>query len=153
NSASLLLDPIDPPARNVLLVEDYGDQVLPNQANEALAIAAGLPIFDPFVQNLHHGLLTLPVVPTPRTVRANAPGGTATPALLQNGPAPHAASTGTIPGTLTFAPDFGHWEEFPVTGVPFPTLERGIRVPNAGIFDEILDWFKDIQLNGPPGRF
>ncbi len=155
NSAALLLDPDAGAPRNVIQVEDFGDEVVPNQANEALAIAAGLPIFDPYVQNLHESAETLALANpgTPGTVRANAAGGLATAALLQNGPATHAASVGSRPGTLTFVPEFAHLDDFALTGNAFPTLARPIRVPNAGIFDEVLGWFRDIVSNGPPGRF
>src|SRR6185436_20578620 len=97
NSASLLLNPDAGAPRNVIQVECFGDQVVPNQANEAIALAAGLPLFDPFVQNLHQSALSLPLVATPGTVHANAAGGLATAALVQNGPATHAASLGTVP--------------------------------------------------------
>jgi hypothetical protein len=153
NSAALLLDPDAGAPRNVIQVEDFGDQVVPNQANEALALAAGLPLFDPFVQNLHQSALSLPVVSTPFTVSANVAGGLATAALLQNGPATHAASIGTGTGTLTFVPEFAHSDDFVATGNGFPLLERGINVPNAGILDEVLAWFRDVADNGPPGTF
>ncbi|TMA51382.1 MAG: hypothetical protein E6J76_09885 [Deltaproteobacteria bacterium] len=152
NSASLLLSPAIGAPRNVIQVEDYGDQVVPNEANEALAAAAGLQIFDPFVQNLHQNPLLLPIAnfATPRTVTANAAAGLATAALLQNGPATHASSVTSVPGTLTFVPEFARVDEFPQV---FPTLVRGIRVPNAGIFPAVLAWFHDIAANGPPGTF
>ncbi len=152
NSAGLLLAPVDGAPRNVILVEDYGDQVVPNPANEALALAAGLSLFDPFVQNLHQSALSLPLTPY-GSIHGNAAGGLATAALLQNGPATHAASVGTVPGTLTFVPDFGHYDEFPVTGAAFPSLVHGVRVPNAGILGTVLDWFRDIITNGSPGTF
>src|SRR5207249_3515184 len=101
--------------------------------NEALALAANLQIFDPFVQNLHQSALSLAVAPTVLAVHGNAAGGLATAALLQNGPATHAASVTTTPGTLTFVPEFGHADDFLLTGNGFPTLQRGINVPNAGI--------------------
>jgi hypothetical protein len=151
NSASLYAAPELGSPRNVIQVEDFGDQVVPNQANEALAVAAGFPLFQPYVQNLHASALTLPLVGTPTTVSGNVAG--ATQALLQNGPATHAASVTTIPGTLTFVPDFAHLDDFLATGNAFPLLDRGIRVPNAGIFDEVLDWFADINANGSPGTF
>src|SRR5262249_8008974 len=72
---------------------------------------------------------------------------------LQNGPATHASSIVTVPGTVTFVPEFAHIDDFLLTGNGFPTLERGIRVPNAGILDDVLDWFHDIVVNGTPGRF
>jgi hypothetical protein len=155
NAASLLLDPALGAPRNVILVEDWGDQVVPNQANEALAVAGNLPLFDPFVQNLHQNPFALPIAnsATPKTVSGNAAAGQATAVLLQNGPATHAASIGTTPGTLTFVPEFARVDEFPLTGQAFPTLERGIRVPNVGILSEVLDWFDDIAQNGGPGTF
>lgn len=151
NLASLLLSPADGAPRNVIQVEDFGDQVVPNTANEALAIATGLQLFDPFVQNLHQSALSLPVAATPGTIHGNAAGG-ATAALLQNGPATHAASIGTSPGTLTFVPEFAHTEEYAVNG-GFPNLTRGIRIRNAGILDSVLDWFADVVANGTPGTF
>jgi hypothetical protein len=151
NSAALLLDPADGDPRNVIQVEDFGDQVVPNPANEALAVATGLQLFDPFVQNLHQSAYTLPIATTAGTIHGNAAGG-ATAALLQNGPATHAASIGTSPGTLTFVPEFAHPEEYAVNG-GFPNLTRGIRVPNAGILNSVLDWFADVVANGPPGTF
>src|SRR5437667_149474 len=153
NSAPLLLDPAAGAPRNVIQVEDFGDQVVPNPANEALAVAANLPIFDPFVQNLHQNPLVLPIAnfATPGTLHANAAAGTATAALLQNGPATHAASIGTGPGTLTFVPEFARLDDFLLTGNAFPTLARGIRVPNLGIFDAVMAWFADIVASRPPG--
>jgi hypothetical protein len=151
NSAGLYAAPALGSPRNVIQVEDFGDQVVPNQSNEALALAAGFPLFQPYVQNLHHSPLSLPLVGTPTTVSGNIAG--ATQALLQNGPATHAASVTTIPGTLTFVPEFAHIDDFLATGSGFPTLHRGIRVPNAGILDEVLDWFEDINAMGTPGTF
>jgi hypothetical protein len=155
NSAKLLLNPVDGSPRNVIQIEDWGDEVVPNQSNESLAVAAGLPIFDPFVRNLHANAFTLPLanVGTPGVLTANAAGGLATAALLQNGPATHAASLGTGPGTLNLVPDFAHVEEFPVTGQAFPSLARRVRVPNAGVLDAVLDWFDDVVANGTPGTF
>src|SRR5205823_12799880 len=87
------------------------------------------------------------------TFPATAAGGTATRALLQDGPATHAASIGTGPGTLTFVPEFARLDDFLLTGNAFPTLARGIRVPNLGIFDAVMAWFADIVASGPPGAF
>src|SRR5436309_2377005 len=101
NSAALLLQPVP---HNVIQVEDFGDEVVPNQANEVLAVAAGLQIFDPFVQNLHLNPLALAVPPTANMIRGNAAGGAATAALLQNGPATRARSAPTCPAPLHFVP-------------------------------------------------
>ncbi len=155
NSASLILGPGVGAPRNVIQVEDFGDQVVPNQANEALALATRLPIFDPYVQDLHQSALALPIANpgTPGTIAGNIGGGAATAALLQNGPATHASSIVTVPGTVTFVPEFAHLDDFILTGNGFPTLERGIHVPNAGILDDVLAWFHDIVVSGPPGTF
>jgi hypothetical protein len=153
NSASLLLAPDLGAVRNFIQVEDFGDQVVPNQSNEALAVATGLELYDPFVVNLHMSPFTLPVVSTLKSVHANAGNGTATAALLQNGPATHAQSIVTLPGIVDSVPEFAHVEEFPQTGDAFPPLLRGIRVPNAGILDAVLDWFVDVVAHGTPGTF
>jgi hypothetical protein len=155
NSARRILGPVLGGPRNVIQIEDWGDQVVPNQANEALAAAAGLPIFDPYVQNLHQSPLVLAIANpgTPGSLFANAAGGLATAALVQNGPATHAASLGDVPGTLTYVPEFGHLEDFLLTGRAFPELERGVNVPNADMLDEVLAWFSDVVANGPPGQF
>jgi hypothetical protein len=155
NSAAFLLAPDAGAPRNVIQVEDFGDQVVPNQANEAIALAAGLPIFDPYVLNLHQSALSLPIANpgTPGTVSGNAASGLATAVLLQNSPATHAASIGDGPGTLTFIPEFAHADYFVASGNGFPLLERGINVLNAGILDEVLAWFRDVTDNGPPGTF
>jgi hypothetical protein len=150
NSASLLLSPVP---HNVIQVEDLGDQVVPNQGSDALAVAAGLPIFDPFVQNLPRSALSLPVVATPFMVGGNAAGGAVTAALVQNGPATHAQSLIVDPGTLTFVPGYAREDDFRRTGNGFPTLARPIRVPNAGILDAVLAWFADVAAHGPPGTF
>src|SRR4029078_8532460 len=122
---------------------------------EALALASGLPLFDPFVQNLHQSALSLPIANpgSPGTVSGNAASGAATAFLLQNGPATHAASIGALPGTATFIPEFAHPDDFLLTGNGFPTLDRGINVPNAGILDNVLDSFSDILATASPGRF
>ncbi len=154
NSASLMLAPDAGAARNVLLVEDWGDQVVPNQAGEALAIAANFSIIDPYIQNLMSPI-SLPIANpgTPRVLSANAAGGTATAGLLQNGPATHAQSLSTQPASVTFVPEFAHGDDFLLTGNGFPTLARSIRVPNVGIFDDVVAWFRDIITNGAPGTF
>src|SRR5262249_37378255 len=90
---------------------------------------------------------------SPGTISGNVGAGAATAVLLQNGPATHASSIVAVPGTVTFVPEFAHADDFALTGNGFPTLERGINVPNAGILDDVLDWFHDIVVNGPPGRF
>lgn len=157
NAASLLLDPGPGGGapRNVIQVEDFGDQVVPNPSNEAAAVAAGLPLFVPYVQNLNQNpnVLALANAGTPGTVHGNAAAGAATAVLLQNGPATHAASVTTVPGDLTYVPGFAHWDEFGDTGQAFPTLARTVRVPNAGILPNVLDWFADVVAHGTPGTF
>src|SRR5262249_11237740 len=121
NEAKLLLAPVLGTPRNFLEVEDFGDQVVPNPSNEALAVASGLQLFDPFVQNLHQSPFTLPIAATSGTIHGNAAGG-ATAALLQNGPATHASSIGTSPGSLSFVPESAHPNEHPLNA-SFPHLQ------------------------------
>ena len=49
-------------------------------------------------------------------------------------------------------PEFAHPEEYALNG-GFPTLERNIRIQNAGILNSVLDWFADIVAHGTPGTF
>src|SRR5581483_3124391 len=74
----------------------------------------------------HQSALALPIANpgTPGTLHANAPGG-ATAALLQNGLATHAASIGTLPGTVTFVPEFAHADDFLLTGNDSRTSSTG----------------------------
>ncbi len=153
NLAHLLLAPANGLPRSMILVEGMGDEFVPNQATEALALAAGYPLFDPFVKNLLHSPLVLPVVSPPRFIRGNVGGGLATAAVLQTAAAHDAAVGGPLPGVLTLVPGFAHWEEFPTTGEALPTLLRDIPVGTTGILQAVLDWFGDIAASGPPGTF
>jgi hypothetical protein len=152
NFASLLLAPVDGSPRSVLLIEGLGDEVIPNQATEALALASGLPLLDPFVQNLFHHPLGLPVV-GPYTITANAGGGLATAAVLQVASGHEAAGGTPMPGSVTLVPGFAHWGEYPVTGEALPALARAVPVGTLGVLDSVLNWFGDVAASGPPGTF
>src|SRR5439155_1166173 len=76
NSAALLLQPVP---HNVIQVEDFGDEVVPNQANEVLAVAAGLDWFGDVAANGAPGTFRLDVVPNFNPVEnLEAPAGAST---------------------------------------------------------------------------
>ena len=152
------LDPVVGGARNVMLVIDHQDEVVPNQAGEALAHAAGLELFRPYVANPLINPVAFPVVAGANTVSANGPGGS-TAFVIQQGPAAHAATFfPDIPNlavsSLGFVPDHALVAEWGVNGSgAFPPLERPIRIRNESILEASLDWLEDIVQNGAPGTF
>ena len=135
--------------RNIMQISDDSDEVVPNQANEAVGIAAGLQIFDPFVKNLLLAPESLPVAATTGTISANGPGGV-TAFYLQQGPATHAATVTPFAGTLSFVPGHAIVSEWPNA---FPGYERSVRIQNSFVLPNILAWFADIATSGPPGTF
>lgn len=135
--------------RNIMQISDDSDEVVPNQANEAVGIASGLQIFDPFVKNLLLAPETMPVAATTGTVSANGPGGV-TAFYLQQGPATHAATVSPFAGTLSFVPGHAIVSEWPNA---FPGYERSVRIKNSFVLPNILAWFADIATSGTPGTF
>jgi len=158
NSAALLLAPeAGAPRANVIQVEDFGDQVVP-QPGERGAGAGGEP---PALRSLRPEPPPESSQPPPssggrrRTVHANAAVASRPPAhscRTEPANAPRASIT-EVPGTVTFVPEFG----------PRPTTfpldrQRPSRPSSAAstcrtpaILDEVLAWFDDIVTNGPPG--
>ncbi|MFQ5666955.1 MAG: hypothetical protein ACE5I7_11055 [Candidatus Binatia bacterium] len=155
NASHWVKDPFPTPFRpmNVLLLEDMNDQVVPNQANEALAVAAGLEIFDPHVQNLVATTRPLPLAPTQGFIDGNV-AGTVTAGLFQVGPGAHAVIEKGV-ATLSLVPGFALIDEFRNADVAtaFVPLIRQVRIKHPGVLDDILAWFRDIVNSGPPGRF
>src|SRR6185369_13541543 len=142
-------NPIVGGPRNIMQISDDSDEVVPNQANEAVGIAAGLQIFDPYLKNLILAPESLPVVATAGTVSGNGPSGV-TAFYLQQGPATHAATVSPFAGTLSFVPGHAIVSEWPNA---FPGYERSVRIQNSFVLPNILDWFKDIVTSGVPGTF
>jgi pimeloyl-ACP methyl ester carboxylesterase len=135
--------------RNLMQISDDSDEVVPNQANEAVGVSAGLQIFDPFLQNLLLAPESLAVVGTTGTVSANGPSGV-TAFYLQQGPAAHASTVTPFLSSLSFVPGHAIVSEWPNA---FPTYERSVRIQNAYVLPNILAWFADIAANGTPGTF
>lgn len=158
-----LLDPGDPateaPAwisnpivggpRNVMQISDDADEVVPNQANEAVGVAAGLELFDPFLSNLLINPSQLAVAGSTGTITANGPGGV-TAFYLQQGTAAHAATVTPFVSRLSLVPGHAIVSEWPNA---FPGYTRSVRIKNAFVLPSILDWFADIVENGTPGTF
>ena len=138
---------------NVILFEDMQDAVVPNQASEALAVAAGLPLFDPHVENLPATERPLDVVATEGFIDGNLSGATA--AVFQVGPGVHAVLDRSI-ADISYVPNHALWNELRDGAVDsvFVPLLRDIRVQTPGILDDIYDWFEDsVENPGSPGRF
>jgi pimeloyl-ACP methyl ester carboxylesterase len=163
NLSQGFLDPADPaveaPAwisnpivggpRNVMQISDDADEVVPNQANEAVGVAAGLELFDPFLSNLLTSPAQLTVASTTGTISANGPSGV-TAFYLQQGNAAHASTVTPFLSSLSFVPGHAIVSEWPNA---FPTYQRSVRIKNAFVLPNILDWFADIVANGTPGTF
>jgi pimeloyl-ACP methyl ester carboxylesterase len=146
-------------ARNVIMVIDHQDEVVPNQANEALAHAAGFELFQPYVANPMISDLTFTTTAGSGTVSGNGPGGV-TAAVVQSGPSAHAASvfpeglTATALTTLNFVPEHAHTAEWGVDGsTAFPSLDRRIRIKGESALTAALNWFDSITSSGAGGTF
>ncbi len=148
-SVAWVQDPVVGGPRNIMQISDDSDEVVPNQANESVGIAAGLEIFDPYVRNLLTHPESLIVAGTSGLVSGNGPGGV-TAFYLQQGPATHAATVTPFAGTLTLVPGHAIVSEWPTA---FPGYERSVRIQNRFILPSILAWFDDIVANGVPGIF
>ncbi len=135
--------------RNLMQISDDSDEVVPNQANEAVGISAGLQIFDPFLHNLLLAPESLTVAGTTGTISGNGPSGV-TAFYLQQGPAAHASTVTPFLSSLSFVPGHAIVSEWPNA---FPTYERSVRIQNAFVLPNILAWWRDIVDNGTPGTF
>jgi hypothetical protein len=135
--------------RNIMQISDDSDEVVPNQANEAVGLASGLQIFDPFVKNLLLAPEPMPITATAGTVGANGPLGV-TAFYLQQGPAAHAATVTPFVSSLSFVPGHAIVSEWPNA---FPTYERRVRIQNAFVLPNILAWFNTIVGGSPSGTF
>jgi pimeloyl-ACP methyl ester carboxylesterase len=163
NMAQGMFDPADPAVeaeawiknpivggpRNVMQISDDADEVVPNQANEAVGVSAGLEIFDPFLDNLLINPSQLAVAATTGTISGNGPSGV-TAFYLQQGNAAHAATVSPFVSRLSFVPGHAIVAEWPNA---FPGYQRSVRIKNAFVLPNILDWFNDIVDNGTPGTF
>jgi dienelactone hydrolase len=155
NAVHFFKDPFATPFRpmSVVLLQDMNDQIVPNQANEAIGVAAGFELFDPSVQNLVETTRPLPVAATTGYVEANVDSAT-TAALFQVGPGSHAVLEDGV-ATLSLVPGFALVDEFRngALNTAFVPLIRNVRIRHPGVIDDVIGWFQDIVTNGPPGRF
>ncbi len=135
--------------RNLMQISDDADEVVPNQANEAVGVSAGLELFDPFLKNLLINPDQLTVAGTTGTISGNGPSGV-TAFYLQQGNAAHAATVTPFVSRLSFVPGHAIVAEWPNA---FPGYQRSVRIKNAFVLPSILDWFNDIVASGPPGTF
>jgi len=155
NAVHFFKDPFGTPFRSmsVVLLQDMNDQVVPNQANESLAVAAGFELFDAHVKNLVETTRPLPIAATTGFVEANVDSAT-TSVLFQVGPGSHAVLEEGV-ATLSLVPGFALVDEFRngLLNTAYVPLIRNVRIKHPGVLDDLFDWFRDIITNGPPGRF
>ena len=142
-------NPIVGGPRNVMQISDDADEVVPNQANEAVSVAADLELFDPFLRNLVINPSQLTLTSTTGTVSANGPSGV-TAFYIQQGPAAHASTVTPFLSRLSFVPGHAIVSEWPNA---FPSYSRSVRIKNAFVLPNILAWFNDIVATNTPGTF
>ena len=151
-------DPLIGGPRNLLMVLDHQDEVVPNQAGEALAHAAGLELFRPFVSNPVINPVPFSLAGSVGSITANGPSGV-TAVLLQQGPAAHAATffpevANLGVSSLGYVPGHANVDEWGADGSgAYPSLARPIRIANESVLSSVLDWLDDIVQNGAPGTF
>jgi len=146
-------DPLVGGPRNIMQIVDHQDEVVPNQSGEALAHAAGLELFRPFVANPMISPFAFPLAATSGSISGNGPAGV-TAFLLQQGTAAHAATMVASVSSLSLVPEHALVAEWGTNGsTAFPSLERPVRIENESVLPAVLGWFADIAVSGPPGTF
>ncbi len=149
-------DPFPAPFKpmNVILIESMNDEVVPNQSNESLAVAAGLQLFDPHVVNLPATTRPLVVASTQGFLEHNE-AGNVTAGVFQVGPSSHAQITEGV-SRLSLVPGTAHVDEFRNADLStvFVPLIRPVRVKHPDLLGDIYDWYRDMVSNpGEGGRF
>jgi len=148
-----LNDPLVGGPRNIMQIVDHQDEVVPNQAGEALAHAAGFELFRPFVANPMLNPAPFPLAATSGSISGNGPGGV-TAFVLQQGTAAHAATMVASVSSLGLVPELALVDEWGADGsTAFPSLDRPVRIENESVLPAVLAWFNDILTSGAPGTF
>lgn len=146
-------DPLVGGPRNIMQIVDHQDEVVPNQSGEALAHAAGLELFRPYVTNPMISPVAFPLAAGSGSISGNGPAGV-TAFLLQQGTAAHAATMVASVSSLSLVPEHALVAEWGTDGsTAFPSLERPVRIENESVLSAVLGWFGDIVASGPPGTF
>jgi hypothetical protein len=126
------------PDRHVLAIEVMGDELIPNEATDALARAMGLHLLVPYAAAVEG----VPTVDSPAS--GNVDGHTAV--VVQYSPATHGANWTSLEGELTFVPGFPHEGED-----PFPRLPDPIAVVNPlyETLDQVVQAMVSYQSGTP----
>lgn len=111
-----------PAPRNILMTEDLGDELVSNQATEALAKAMGIPVLAP------HGPLLADLQVVAGEGATNVPNAGTTAVLLQVYPAQHGFEMISRKGKRVFAKDRPLWGD--PEQDPFPRLASPIEFEN-----------------------
>jgi dienelactone hydrolase len=135
------------PPKNVLQIEALWDEWVSNEANEALAFAAGFPLAVP---NLgpRTGLPFVEAMPNASGEISGVPLAGVTAVLVQSGPATHGGNLHDKQGTHNYAYPWPRWEE----EAPFPQLEDQISIalPYLATQAAATDFIGSAFLGGPP---
>jgi len=110
------------PPPDVLMTEVIGDESVPNQAGEPLAVSIGLALLSPFLNPVKG----LDIAPTPAFRNTGTPIAPVTAALVQYSPACHGADLNDQWGTKAFYPGFPF--PFGPEGSRFPRLPEPLRI-------------------------
>ncbi len=132
------------PPKNVVQIEVVWDEYVPNEANEALARAAGFPLASPNVGS-NAGLTFATVGPTGIS---GIPLSTITAVLVQTGPATHGANLVDATGTRLYAIPYAQYG----TNTPFTMLPAPISVtePYLGLQTMVTGFFSSAFAGGNP---
>ena len=126
------------PERHVLGIEVMGDELIPNDATDALSRVMGLHLLEPY-SAAPEGL---PTIASPASANVNGQ----TAVVVQYSPATHGANWTSLEGQLQFVPGFPHEGED-----PFPRLQAPIAVVNPlyETLDQVVQALQTFQT-GPP---
>jgi dienelactone hydrolase len=134
------------PPKNVVQIQVIWDEIVPNQANEALARAAGFPLASPDVGS--NTGLTFPVVmPTSGNI-SGVPMASITAVLVQAGPATHGADLYDAMGQRDYMIPYAQFG----TPMPFTMLPMPVNVvePYLGLQTMVTGFFSSAFAGGGP---
>jgi dienelactone hydrolase len=130
--------------KNVIQIESLSDEWVANQANEALARAAGFPLAAPNAGS-QTGIPLIEAMPVGGAI-SGVPVAGVTAVLVQAGPATHANELYDAKGTHHYAYPFPRFDQ----AVPFPPLAADITVnePHDGLSAMMLGFLESAFAGG-----
>jgi len=134
------------PPKNVIQIEVVWDEYVPNEANEALARAAGFPLASPSVGS-NAGLTFATATPSGTGI-SGIPLSTITAVLVQAGPATHGADLCDAKGARQYTIPYAQYG----TATPFTMLPSPVSVaePYLGLQTMVTGFFASAFTGGAP---